>query len=176
MTPEQMHQQIAARNAILSELNRIGLRVLAGSEDQILKWFSDKGVVTSTANGYLEMKQSDGSDVTPSRACMTLRSECPQLFASNPRYDKISSLEDFGRGTERERMQARSQYISEHGLDAFEALPRTRAEATLRSAEVSPSMTKREWLALKTSEKIRAIEAFGENAPDVIAVIMRRDG
>ena len=91
MTEEQMRTAVVTRNAILNELNRIGLRPPEGSEDQILKWFSDKGVVADLSAGFLQLRQSDGSEVIPSQACMTLRNERPELFASNVKFDKISS-------------------------------------------------------------------------------------
>ncbi len=173
MTPEQMRQQLASRNAILSELNRIGLRPLAGSEDAITKWFADRNVTATTASGYLEMKQADGGDVVPSRACTTLRTEHPEFFASSPKFDKISSLEDFSRGTEQERARARAAYITKFGLAAFENLPRTREQAELKSAEIGPGMTAREYKSLTLAEKSRLAGIIGA---DGIAIILRRKG
>jgi hypothetical protein len=173
MTPEQMKDSVASRNALLSELNRLGLRVLAGSEDQVIRWFTDKNVTLATTNGFLEMKQADGSDVTPSRACVTLRNEHPEFFASNVRYDKVSSLEDLQRGTPQERLHARMEFINKFGLDVFENLPKTRALAELKSCEIGPGMTRREYLALSRSEKIRLIGIIGD---DGIRVIMSRQG
>jgi hypothetical protein len=144
MTEAEMRQAVIARTAILSELNRIGLRVIEGCEDEVAKWFSDKGVTTSVANGFLEMKQADGGDVVPSRALVTLRTARPELFASSPKYDKISSREDLNRGTPSEISKAKSDFIKEFGLSVFEKLPKTRAEATLKSCEVGPGMTRKD--------------------------------
>lgn len=173
MTPAEMQNAVAARNAILSELNRLGLRVLAGSEDAVLAWFVSKGVSMSTANGYLELHQSDGSDVVPSKACTTLRTEHTEWFASNPRYDTISSMADFSRGTETERNRARSEYISKFGMEAYLRLPKTKEQAAIQSAEIGPQMTAREFRALSLSEKSRLTGIIGA---DGVAVIMSRKG
>jgi hypothetical protein len=173
MTPEQMKSAVVTRNAILSELNRIGLRVIEGCEDEVTKWFASKNVTADLSAGFLQLRQSDGSEVVPSRAMLTLRGERPELFCSSPKYDKITSREDLNRGTPSEISKAKALYIRENGLAAFERLPRTRAEAQLRSAEIGPGMTKREYLALSLSEKSRLAGIVGANA---IAVIMNRRG
>lgn len=174
MTEQEMRDSIVARNAVLNQLNQMGLRPLAGSEDKILLWFKDRGVSASAPNGYLVLVQADGSACVPSSACETLRKERPELFASSPRFDKISSLEDFNRGTQQEIAKAKSDYIRQHGEAAYTALPRTKEQAELKSAEVSPAMSRREWLACDSKTKSRFISAMGDSATQVVATIMSR--
>lgn len=171
MTEQEMRTAVASRTALLNELNRVGLRPLEGSEDQIIRWFTDKGVTADTSAGFLQLRQADGSEVIPSKACLTLRQERPELFASSVKFDKVSSLEDFNRGTLTERTHARAEFIREHGLSAFEKLPRTKAEAERRSCEIGPGMTRSEYLSLSLSEKSRLAGVIGSAA---IAVIMSR--
>jgi hypothetical protein len=173
MTPEQMRDAVLQRCAILSELNRIGLRVIEGCEDEVTKWFASKGVTCDLSAGFLQMRQADGSEAIPSQACLTLRREKPELFASSVKYDAISSREDFNRGTHQEQVAARTEYIRKFGLVAFETLPRTHAEAQLKSVEIGPGMTRREYLSLSLAEKSRLLGTIGGQA---VAVIMNRKG
>lgn len=173
MTETEMRDSVATRNGILTLANQCGLHPLRGSEDAILTWFKSKGVSCDFSSGFLRMHQGDGSEVIPSAGMMTLRSEKPELFAANPRYDKVSSLEDFNRGTSAEISKAKSDYIREHGLEAFQRLPKTRAAATLQAVEVGPQMTRKEYLSLSFSEKARLCGAIGS---DAISVIMNRCG
>ena len=173
MTTEDMRQQVAVRNAIITQLHSCGMRPLEGSEAAILQWFTSRGVTATAPNGYLVLTQSDGSAAVPSSACETLRTECPHLFVPDPKRDAITSRADLERGTTLEIARAKSEFINKHGLAAFENLPRTKADAERRAVAPSPDMTAREYAQLSRSEKSRLIGAVGI---DAITKIMARKG
>src|SRR5579862_4983040 len=153
MTPEEMRQQVAVRNAVVSQLHSCGMRPLQNTEPAILAWFKSRGCTLSAERGYLEVTQADGNAAVPSSACETLRKELPHLFVPDPKRDEISSLEGLSRGTPQERLKARAAFIAKHGLDAFEALPKTQKEAERKSVAPSPDMTRKEYLGLSLREK-----------------------
>ena len=173
MNPEELREQIAVRNAIISQLHSCGMRPLADSETAVLDWLKSRGVVASAPNGYLVLTQSDGSAVVPSAAMETLRKERPELFVPDPKRDAITSRADFERGTASEINHAKATYITKHGLEAYENLPRTKADAERKAVAPSPDMTAREYAQLSRSEKSRLIGAVGIN---VITKIMARKG
>jgi hypothetical protein len=173
MNEVEMRQQLAVRNAVITQLHSCGLKPLEGSEGAILDWFNSKNVTASAPNGYLVLEKSDGGAVVPSSACETLRKELPLLFVPDPRRDAVSSRQDLERGTPQEISQAKSQFISKNGLPAFEALPKTRAEAERKAVAPSPDMTRSEYLSLSFSDKARLA---GIVKADGIAKIMSRRG
>jgi len=173
MTEQEMKAETRTRAALLNQLNQLGMRPLPNSEPAILQWFQSKGVTASGEAGYLTLTQADGSACVPSSACETLRKECPHLFASDARRDKISSRQDLERGTNQEIAKAKSDYIRANGVDAWERLPKTKVEAERKSAPVSLDMVRSEYLALSFAEKARLAGVLG---PDGISRIMARKG
>jgi hypothetical protein len=173
MTEEEMKAETRTRAALLNQLNQLGMRPLPNTEPAILQWFQSKGVTASGEAGYLTLVQSDGNAAVPSSACETLRKERPDLFASDARRDKISSRQDLERGTNAEIYKAKSDYVKANGLEAWERLPRTKAEAERKSAPVSLDMTRAEYLALSFAEKARLAGVLGA---DGISKIMARKG
>lgn len=176
MTPEEMRGQIAAQNAIVNQLHQCGMRPLAGTEDTIVEWFKSRGCTLSAERGYLEVTMADGTAAVPSAACETLRREKPELFAADIKRDKICCKADLERGTPLEIIRAKSAYVAQHGEESLANLPKTREEAELRSAEVSPAMTRRQYEALSRSQKANFISALGDSALEVLAKIMVRKG
>ncbi|MFZ0322337.1 MAG: hypothetical protein WAL56_24635 [Candidatus Sulfotelmatobacter sp.] len=170
MNEVEIRQQVAVRNAVISQLNSCGMRPLEGSEAAILAWFQNKGCKLSADHGYLEILQADASAVVPSAACETLRKECPHLFVADPRRDEISSLADF-RGTQTEVLKQKASYITKHGQAAYENLPRTAAEAQRKSVAPSANMTAAEYRQLTLKEKA---QLTGILHPEDLAAIMRR--
>jgi hypothetical protein len=161
MNEVEMKTELAVRNAVISQLHSCGLKPLEGSEPAISEWFKSKGVTATAPNGYLELTQTDGSAAVPSSACETLRKELPHLFVPDPKRDAISSRQDLERGTSQEISHAKANFISQHGLPAYEALPRTRAEAERKAVAPSPDMTRSEYLSLSFSDKARLAGVLG---------------
>jgi hypothetical protein len=170
MNEAEIRQQVAVRNAVITQLHGCGMRPLEGSEAAILDWFKGRGVTLSADHGYLELKMADGSAAIPSSACETLRRELPHLFVADPRRDEISSLADF-RGTQTEILKAKAAYVSKHGLAAYERLPRTAAEAQRKAVAPSANMTRDEYHRLSLKEKAQLTGILG---PDGIGRIMSR--
>jgi hypothetical protein len=169
----EMREQLAVRSALLAQLHGCGMRPLPDSEPEILRWFADKRVVVSAANGYLELTQDDGSAAVPSSACETLRRERPELFVADPKRDAISSRQDLERGSQSEISKAKALYVSQHGLAAWERLPQTKAEAERQSVAPSPDMTAKEYRALPFSDRVRLSGIIG---PAGVGKILGRKG
>ena len=173
MDEVNMKTEMATRTALLNQLNACGMRPLPNTEPEIIKWFADRGVTCDGSHGYLTLTQADGNAAVPSSACETLRRERPELFAADAARDKVSSREDLERGSTSEISKAKAQYIGQHGLSAYEALPKTRREAELKAAPVSLDMSRSEYLALSFSERSRLAGAIGAEG---IGRIMSRRG
>jgi hypothetical protein len=173
MNEVELKSASAVRTALLNQLNACGMHALPNTESAILAWFTDKGVTTTAPNGYLVLTQTDGSAAVPSSACETLRKERPELFAADAARDKVSSRQDLERGSQSEISKAKAQYIGQHGLAAYEALPKTHREAELKAAPVSLDMTRSQYLALSFSERSRLAGAIGAEG---IGRIMGRRG
>jgi hypothetical protein len=169
----EMREQLAVRSALLSQLHACGMRPLPDSEAEILRWFADKNVLVSAANGYIELTKDDGSAAVPSSACETLRRERPELFLADPKRDKVSSRADLERGSQSEISRAKAIYVSEHGLAAWERLPQTKAEAERKAVVPSPDMTAKEYRALPFSDRVRLSGIIG---PAGVGKILGRKG
>jgi hypothetical protein len=161
MNTEALKSGSAIRTALLNQLNGCGMHPLPNTESAILAWFDSKGVTASAPTGYLVLTQSDGTAVVPSSACETLRRELPHLFTADPARDTVSSLQDLERGSASEIARAKSQYISKHGLEAYQRLPRTKAQAELVAVPVTLDLTRSQYLALSFSEKSRLAGVIG---------------
>jgi hypothetical protein len=173
MDTEQLKSASAVRTALLNQLNACGMHPLPNTESAVLAWFADKGVTASAPSGYLVLTQTDGSAAVPSSACETLRRERPELFTADPARDTVSSLQDLERGSASEIARAKSQYISKHGLEAYQRLPRTNAQAELTAVPVSLDLSRSQYLALSFSEKSRLAGVIGAKG---IEKIMSRRG
>ena len=172
MTDQELQQDIALRRALVSAFLVCGMRPLDGCEGQLVGKLTALGVVADMSAGYLRLSQL-GSDISLSGACERLRRELPTCFAADPKRDSIASREDFERGSQSEISAAKSKWISEHSLEAWEKLPNTRKEAERRNAPVNADMTRNEWLALPFSERVRLSAVLG---PETLQKIMGRKG
>ena len=114
-----------------------------------------------------------GTEIVPSGMAERIRKELPLLFVPDSKRDAISCKADLERGSAVEISQAKSRYIQQHGLAAWEALPATRAEYELKTAPVNPDMTRAQCMALPFSERVRLSGVF---TPEVLARIMERKG
>jgi hypothetical protein len=137
--------------------------------DVILSKLAALGITATTGPLGLELSQG-ATEMSLAKACSTLRQQNPTLFASDVRFDTISSREDF-HGTAQEIARAKADWISAHSLESYEQLPRTRAEAELKSVPPSPTMNRSQWLALPRSERARLMVIFN---PDLVGQIMAR--
>ena len=172
MTEAELRADSAVRVALLNQLNACGMHPLPNTETTILRWFAEKSVSLDASHGYLALTQSDGNAAVPSSACETLRREHPEFFAADATRDKVSCKQDLERGTQTDIYKAKSAYIAQHGLAAWEALPKTKDEAVRKSAPVSLDMTRAEYLALTLSERARFAGAVG--AEGVSRIMARR--
>jgi len=172
MTDEQLKEDLAIRRALNSVFLQCGMRPRPDAESQLLNKLRELGCTLDISSGYLKIFQS-GTEVAPSGAAERIRKDNPQLFAADPKRDAVSSLEDLERGTSKEISQAKSQYIRDHGMSAFAALPRTKVQAAHQNAEVKPDMSRAEWLALPVSERARLSTIFD---PATLSKIIARRG
>jgi hypothetical protein len=161
---------VAVRNALISAFRSVGMRLLPDADRQLTALFESKGVTATTnAAGYLELKQGNTLMVL-SNAFETIRREHPEWFVSDPRRDAIASREDF-HGSPQEIAHAKALWLSKHSLAEWEALPRTRAEAEIRSVAPSADMNRKEYLSLPVSERAQLAGLIGV---DGISRIMSR--
>jgi hypothetical protein len=169
-TDNELRSQVATREALRDAFSSYGMRFTeADNVDIILGKLSALGVTATVGPLGLELAQGS-TEMSLAKACATLRQQNPTLFASDTRFDQISSLEDF-HGLPSEVIKAKSQWVSEHGLAAFEALPRTRAKAALQSVAPSATMRRQEWLAIPLKERARLMDVLGV---DTVGKIMAR--
>ena len=172
MTDEEIRNEQALRTALKSAFLTIGMRPLPDSEAALLAKLRELGVECDMSSGYLRMNQG-ATEISLSGACERLRKELPTLFAADPRHDAVSSREDLERGTPSEIVTAKSKYISQHGYDAYAALPQTKKQAALQTAPVNVSMTRAEWLALDWKERARLCSVLD---PETLGKIINRKG
>jgi hypothetical protein len=172
MTDAEIRNEQALRSALRSAFLTVGMRPFPDSEATMLAKLKELGCTTDLSAGYLKLFQA-GTEISLSGACERLRRELPSLFAADPRHDAVSSREDLERGTSAEVAKAKSAYISQHGYNAYAALPQTRKQAAVKSARVDPSMTKNEWLALPFSERSRLAAVFDQ---ETLGKILSRKG
>jgi hypothetical protein len=173
MTDTEIRQEQQLRTALRSAFMQCGMRFISpDAEATILAKLKALGVECNATLGYLRMNQG-ATEIAPSGMCERLRAELPLLFAPDPKRDAVSSKADLERGSAVEISAAKSQYIREHGLASWEALPATRAQSELQTAPVNPDMTKAQYLALPFSERVRLSGVF---TPEVLARIIGRKG
>jgi hypothetical protein len=172
MTDQEIRAEQETRRALLSAFLTVGMRPLPNSEGALLAKLQELGVIADLSAGYLKLNQA-GTEISLSGACERLRKELPQLFASDPRHDAVSSREDLERGTAQEIAKAKAAYISQYGYNAYAALPQTKKQAALKTAPVNVSMTRAEWLALPSAERARLCSVL---EPDTLAKIISRKG
>jgi len=173
MNEVEMKTELATRNALLTTFHQCGMKPLADSETAILAKLKELGVSAEASAGYLSLTTLDGTAIVPSAACERIRKECPHLFVADPRRDAVSSRADLERGTPQEVSQAKAQFITKNGLAAYEALPKTRAEAERRAVTPSADLTRSEYLSLSFSDKSRLAGVLGSAG---IGRIMSRRG
>jgi hypothetical protein len=173
MNDTELQNAVAIRRAVNTAFLQCGMRLLSDDAiEPILAKLTELGCTCDASQGYLRVTQG-ATEIAPSGMCERMRKDMPTLFVSDPKRDVISSLEDFQRGTALERAHARAEYITQYGLEAFESLPRTKADATRKNAPVSPSMTRSEWLALPLRERARLMGIF--DADTLGRIMSRRD-
>lgn len=161
MNETEIRDAASVRRALCNGLLMAGMRLLPGSDDAILALLSQMGVSASVDGLGLHLVQQ-GSEMVLSRAFETLRSQHPQLFVSDAKRDAISSKEDF-HGSPSEVRTAKSEFISKHGLTAYERLPQTRAEAERTSVVPSEGMTRGQYLSLSFHERSKLAGILGES-------------
>jgi hypothetical protein len=122
MTDQEIRAEQETRRALLSAFLTVGMRPLPNSEGALLAKLQELGVIADLSAGYLKLNQA-GTEISLSGACERLRKELPQLFASDPRHDAVSSREDLERGTAQEIAKAKAAYIGQYGYNAYAALP-----------------------------------------------------
>jgi hypothetical protein len=160
MDTQAIQQQASTLNALISALHAHGMRPLPGADRTILAKLTGLGITASaSAAGYLELSQQ-GVAMVVSPVCEALRTKFPELFVSDTRWDAISSKADF-HGSPSEILKAKAEFLSKHGLEAFERLPQTRAAAELRSVTPSADMSRKEYLSLTRAEKAELISVLG---------------
>jgi hypothetical protein len=170
MTETELRNEMQLRRALLTTFMQCGMRTLPGAEATILAQLKALGVECDASLGYLRMTQA-GTEIAPSGMTERIRKELPLLFVPDPKRDTVSCRQDLERGTATEIMQAKSKYITQNGLAMWEALPKTRAESELKTAPVSPDMTKLQYLALPFAERVRLSGIFDA---ETIGKIMAR--
>jgi hypothetical protein len=156
----------------MSAFMAVGMRPLPDSEQTLLAKLTELGCTADLSSGYLKLFQG-ATEISLSGACERLRKECATSFAADPRHDAVSSREDLERGTAQEIAAAKSKYISQHGYNAYAALPQTKKQAAIKNAPVNVSMTRQEWLAVPSSERARLCSVMD---PTTLARIMSRKG
>lgn len=161
MNETEIRQSAAVQNALLKTFHSVGMKPLQDTEGTLLEKLTAMGVTADTSAGYLSLTLADGTEVVPSAACERLRKENPLLFVADPKRDAVSSREDLERGTPEEIFKAKSAYIKTAGADAYERLPRTKAEAEVKAAAPSPSMTRKEYLSLNRHDKAQLAGVIG---------------
>ena len=160
MNTEAIENAVAVRNALIRAFHSVGMRLLPDADQMVLADLESKGVTAAmNAAGYLELRQGETLMVLSS-SFETIRTQHPEWFVSDPKRDKISSREDF-HGNPSEIEHAKAAWIAAHSLAEWEGLPRTRAEAEIRSVAPSASMSRKEYLALSFSERAQLAGLLG---------------
>ena len=160
MTPEEIKQRMRLYDAVREAFYTARIKPLPDYEEKILQHIAGLGVVAEVADaGYLILRQ-DQTQMAVSQACETIRQSHPEWFISSAK-DRVVCREDLDRGSATERVSARSAWIAAHGLEAWEKLPRTRAEAERKAIIPDPSMTAAQYVQLSVSEKSRLAAALG---------------
>lgn len=170
MTTVEMQQLVAVHNALIDAMHAAHVKPLPDTEAKIIDYLTSLGV-TATVDpdgGFLRLMQGT-TEIAVSPACQQIKAKHPEWFVSTPGQGQITSKEDF-RGSPREIQVAKSAYIQKHGLDAWQNLPNTGAEAQRKAIIPSPLMNRKEYLQLTFSERAR-LASLG---PDVISKIMAR--
>ena len=173
MTDAEIQKELQVRNALINQLHACNMRPLENTESALASWFSDRGAKLDASQGYLTITLPDGQPAIPSSCCETLRRERPELFVPDPRTDSICCRADLERGTPQEIAKSKSGYISKFGLEAFQLLPKSRAEAETRAVAPNPDMTRKEFLSLPFRERSRLAGIVKENG---LRRIMARQG
>jgi len=152
MNTEQMQKDLQVRNALLQTFHQHGMKPLPDALEPILAKLTELGVTANADAGYLSLTQGDTA-VVPSAACERIRSLLPQLFVADPRRDKVSSREDLERGTPGEIAKAKSDWVKANGMQRWESLPRTKAQAEAKAIVPSAMLTAKEFRLLSRADK-----------------------
>ena len=163
MTPAEQAQldDYRIHRALLDCFVSFGMHVQDGCLSAITSKLVELGVKLSVSpEGFLEMTQQ-GTQIAPSSMAVRIRRELPLLFASDPKFDSIASLEDF-KGTPTEILKAKTEYIKKFGPESLAALPKTRKQAETNNAPVNADMTAAQWKALDWKERSRLTGIFDE--------------
>lgn len=164
-----IEQTFAIRKALAAAFSQHGMRLLPGGVEQVEQLLKSKGVaVTINPAGFLELRQ-DATQIVVSSALEGIRTQAPALFVSDPRYDAISSREDF-RGSPAEILKAKALWLSQHSLAAWETMPATKAEAERKAAPIDANMSRAQYMALSLAEKSQLISAIGSEGIEQIMV------
>jgi len=160
MTDAEIRHEQQLRTALRAVFMQCGMRfIVPDAEATILAKLKALGVECNADLGYLRMNQG-ATEIVPSGMCERIRKELPLLFVPDPKRDTVSSKQDLERGSAVEISAAKSQYIRDHGLASWQALPATRAQSELQTAPVNPDMTRAEYLALPFAERARLAGVF----------------
>jgi hypothetical protein len=173
MTDAEIKQEQQLRSQLRTVFLQCGMRFASqDAERTIAAKLTELGVTCDTSLGYLRMTQG-ATEIAPSGMAERIRKDLPNLFSADPKRDSIASRQDLERGSASEIASAKSNYIREHGLSAFEALPRTRAEAEIKNTPVNQDLTRAQYLALPFADRVRLSGVF---SADTLARIMARRG